>query len=48
MTARLLYEQTDIPEGMTIHEWRALTRPCSIRRRVLRVLANGFRSGWRA
>jgi hypothetical protein len=48
MRTPLLYEQTDIPEGMTIREWRALRRPCPRRRRFARIVAHGLRTGWRA
>lgn len=49
MTARLLYEQTDIPEGMTIREWRANTRPRKRKRRrsLARILAGILHGGWR-
>lgn len=48
MTAPLLYEQTDIPEGMTIREWRANTRPRKRRRCLGRLIARILHGGWRS
>lgn len=48
MSPRMTYVHTDIPEGMTIREWRANTHPRKRRRFLARLIARILHGGWRS